>query len=338
MRISVPEISKQIYKKEVLSALDSQYSEIGPMWIAHQVEWVNGVYKSFKNHDKFMIVIYLIKKTLDFYSRNFTKLSYDEFYSKDTTEIEKFSINDIAINLNIPKESARRKILELEESLVIKKYKKKIIIDRSSYSHFKPIESIVRISRFLSTFSNILYRQKILQKKFSSGELENIIKENFSYIWKLYYEFQIPMMIGYKKKFGDLESLHIYSTCVINQHLYLKKEKKDIKKRSQFIKSMSSIKMQGVNAMSISDITGIPRATVIRKLKKMVESKKLSINENKHYKITDYFTKKLIPYQNITLNGLSEFITQVFNLSLLNQSVDKKDKDEYEVPFYLKEL
>ena len=68
---------------------------------------------------------YLIKKTLDFYSRNFTKLTYDDFYSKDTLEIEKFNVIDIARDLNIPKESARRKIVELEKSFVIVRNNKK---------------------------------------------------------------------------------------------------------------------------------------------------------------------------------------------------------------------
>ena len=40
--------------------------------------------------------------------------------------------------------------------------------------------------------------------------------------------------------------------------------------------------MQGVNAMSISDITGIPRATVVRKLKVLVKNNILSIDDKKH--------------------------------------------------------
>ena len=35
----------------------------------------------------------------------------------------------------------------------------------------------------------------------------------------------------------------------------------------------------GVNAMSISEITGIPRPTVVRKLKYLIENNFLSINK-----------------------------------------------------------
>ena len=124
MKTKIPDISKQIDKEELLIILQNEYSVLGPLWVNSQIEWLNSIYISFKNHDKFLIVIYLIKKTLNFYSRNFVKLSYDEFYEKDTVEIEKFSISEISNNLNIPKESARRKIIELENLGVIKKKNK----------------------------------------------------------------------------------------------------------------------------------------------------------------------------------------------------------------------
>ena len=314
MKIGIPAIHKQIYKDDVLSILFNQYSIIGPIWINNQLEWVNGVYKPFKNHDKFLIVIYLIKKTLDFYSRNFIKLNYDDFYSKDTTEIEKFNILEISNNLNIPKESARRKVVELEKSEVIRRNKKKIIIDRSSFISIKPIKSIERVSRFLSVLSNILYEEKILNKKITTESLEKTIKENFSYIWKSYYEVQIPMMLSYKKVFGDLESFHIFGTCIVDQHLDAQKKINNVMQRIPFIESLHIDDKQGVNAMSISDITGIPRATVMRKLKKLVREGYLVINEKKHYRVSGIINKKLSPLQSDILNGLANFSSKVYNL------------------------
>jgi DNA-binding Lrp family transcriptional regulator len=314
--IKIPDISKQIYKEQIFSVLENKYSTMGPMWVSHQMEWLNGVYASFKDHDKFLIVIYLIKKTLDFYSENFTKLTFDYFYSKETVEIEKYTITEISKALNIPKESTRRKVLELEKMGAIRKFKKKIIIDRSRYYHSKPVDSIKRITRFLSILSEMSIDSKILPKKLSSGELEIIIKDNFSYIWKLYYELQIPMMISYKKIFKDLETFHIFATCVVNQHLYVKKISKDNMKRDIFIESTYTAKMmQGLNAMSISDITGIPRATVIRKLRKLVKRKILIIDIKKHYRLTGNFVKKLKPMQKDILIKLSSFSSKIFNLA-----------------------
>ena len=320
MKNIIPDISKQIYKDDTLAVLEKKYSTMGPLWVSQQTEWMNGVYDSFKNHDKFLILIFLVKKTLDFYSRNFIKLSYDEFYSKDIVEIEKFSIAEISELLNIPKESARRKVIQLENEGAIRRIKNKLVIDRSKFYHSKPEASIKRISRFLSTLSEMSKNENFLLNTITSEELELVIKNNFSYVWKLYYDLQIPMMISYKKIFGDMESFHIFGICVVNEHLFARKISKDYMNRDEFLKSIFfAVQMQGINAMSISEITGIPRATVIRKLKKLVKNNNLIIDSKKHYKLSNNFIITLKPLQKIVLIKLANFSAVVFNLIILNK-------------------
>jgi len=320
MTINNLEISKQIYKEEILNVLDKKYSTLGPMWVNQQMEWQNTIYESFKDHDKYLILIFLIKKALDFYSRNFIKLSYEEFYSKNAIEIEKFNISEVSKALNIPKESARRKVFELENEGIIRRTNNRIIIDRAKFSYSKPEKSIRRMSRFLAVLSEMCVRENVFLKNIPSEKIEIIIKENFSHIWKIYFDLQIPMMINYKKIFKDLESFHIFGACTVNQHLYARKISLDYMNRDSFIKSMyTAPNMQGMNAMSISDITGIPRATVIRKLKKLVTQKNLSIDNKKHYRLTGSFTKILKPLQEIVIVKLAYFSTQVFNLYIFNK-------------------
>ena len=320
MKIKIPDIYKQLYPESTFSVLESRYSTLGPMWVNHQMEWNNGNYASFKDHDKYLILIFLVKKSFDFYSRNFIKLSYEEFYSKETVEIEKFNITEISIALNIPKESARRKLIELQKIGAIRKTKKKIIIDRSKFSYYKPVNSIKRICRFFAILSDMCVDEKILLERISSEELDAVITKNFSYVWNIYYELQIPMMTSYKKIFNDLESFHIWGTCTVNQHLHARNESINHMDRNNFIEKVyEADKMQGLNAMSISDITGIPRATVIRKLKKLVTLKYLSIDNKKQYKLTGSLTKILLPIQKNILTKLAYFSTQVFNLHLLNK-------------------
>ena len=321
MKTNIPDISKQIYKEEILSVIENRYSTIGSVWVGHQLDWLNGIYASYKDHEKFLIVISLIKKTLDFYSRNFTKLPYKEFYSRDTVEIEKFTIAEISRSLNTPKETIRRKLLQLKNEGVIKKIKNKLILDRSKFFISKPIKSIERISRFLSTLSEIGVEEKVLSNKISSEELELVIKDNFSYIWKIYYELQIPLMINYKKIFKDLETFHIFGICVVNEHLHARKISEDHMNRDEFLKKIFTVnKVQGINAMSISDITSIPRATVIRKLLKLLKQKILTIDDKKHYKLTGSFAKKLKPVQKDVFIKLANFSTRIFNLIILNKN------------------
>ena len=314
----IPNISKQIYYENVINVLEDKYADIGPLWVRQQMEWSNDIYSAFKDHDKYLIIIYLLKKTLDFYSRNFIKLSFEDFYKDDVVEIEKFNIMEVANYLKIPKESARRKVNELEKNQVIKRINKKILIDRSAYDYVKPVNSVKRISRFLSVCSEHLFYEKILDKKLTTNDLQNTIKQNFSYVWKLYYDIQIPMMVGYKNFFKDLESLHIFGTCVVNQHLFSKQINPNQMSRKEFINSIySTAEMRGLNAMSISDITGIPRATVVRKLSKLVKKNHLSIDNKKHYKVTGHLIRQLVPLQNIVLKNLADFSTKVFNLKVL---------------------
>ena len=136
----------------------------------------------------------------------------------------------------------------------------------------------------------------------------------------MYYELQIPTMIRYKEVFGDIESFHIFGICALNEHLHAKKVTEHDMHRDEFLNSFfSSENSQGINAMSISDITGIPRATVIRKLKNLVKQKKLRIDIKKHYKLTMSFAKILKPIQRNTLVKLANFSAKVYNLELIER-------------------
>ena len=77
---------------------------------------------------------------------------------------------------------------------------------------------------------------------------------------------------------------------------------------------------RGVNAMSISEITGIPRPTVVRKLKYLIDKKYLHINEKKlitfDAKDSAFVTKKKNRIKimlKANMLSLSYFIYKVFN-------------------------
>ena len=71
----------------------------------------------------------------------------------------------------------------------------------------------------------------------------------------------------------------------------------------------------GVNAMSLSDITGIPRPTVVRKVKRLIEADFLSINEKKlitmDIKGSSYNMAWKI--QNKNMKNLSNMLHRIFN-------------------------
>ena len=316
----------QLRKEKLIMAFEKNYNVVSPHWSNHQLEWINGTYQPFKDHDKYMIVLYLIKKTFDFYSKNFVKESFTEFYEKEFIQIDSLNVMEVSEALNIPKESARRKIIELEKLGAIKKIGKKIIIDKKAFPFIRPEKSIIRVSRFFSTLSTIMLNEKVIKSEFTSEEIVTFIAKNFSHIWKLYYELQIPLILKWKKIFKDVESFHIWGICVVNEKLNIKRSSDLKMNRKAYLKKYynTSSQLEGMNAMSMSDISGIPRATVTRKLNILLEKKYLKINDKKHYTLANETHKEVSEIQRLNFHNLADFTAQVFNLMLVEEKTSKK--------------
>ena len=319
----LPEISKQIRSEDIREVIEKNFVSIIPVWAPLQLAWVNNVYRTFHDYEKFMIIMHLLLQTFEAYSKNFVKLNYDEYFDQNEVEIKSINVMEISKSLNIPKETARRKINELEEMGAIKRINKKIIIDRDTWPNIKPQDTIKRMTRFLSTLSKICVNEGLIQEPISSESLTKTCKEYFSFVWQLYYEMQMPMLLGFKKVFGDLESFHVNGVCVINEALNSKKNDNSEMSNEFYLEKYFFADNKddaGVNAMSISDITGIPRATVIRKLNKLIKENFLQIDDKKHYSSTGFFQEEIMDVQKNTLNNLSILTARVYNLSLIKDN------------------
>ena len=75
---------------------------------------------------------------MKFYTQNFINYNYDKYYEKKYIEVEKFNITEISKKFDLPKETVRRKIQELEKINVLKRIKKTVILDRSAFTFVKP--------------------------------------------------------------------------------------------------------------------------------------------------------------------------------------------------------
>jgi len=319
----LPEVSKQIRSEDIREVLEKNFVSIIPVWAPMQLAWVNNVYRTFHDYEKFMIIMHLLLQTFEAYSKNFVKLNYDEYFDQNEVEIKSINVMEISNSLNIPKETARRKINELEEMGAIKRINKKIIIDRDTWPNIKPQETIKRMTRFLSTLSKLCVNEGLIQEPLSSESLAKTCKEYFSFIWQLYYEMQMPMLLGFKKVFGDLESFHVNGVCVINEALNSKKNDNSEMSNEFYLEKYFFADNKddaGVNAMSISDITGIPRATVIRKLNKLIRENFIKIDIKKHYSSSGAHQEKILDVQKNTLHNLSKLTARVYNLNLMKDN------------------
>ena len=180
-----------------------------------------------------------------------------------------------------------------------------------------------RMSRFLSTLSKMCVNEGILGEEISSENLTETSKEYFSFVWKLYYEMQIPFLLSFKKTFGDLESFHVWGICISNHALNSKKRDNSEMSKEFYIEKYffaDHKDFTGINAMSISDITGIPRATVIRKLNKLIKEKFLIMDDKKHYFALGFHQKKILDIQKNTFHNLAKFTASIYNLSLMKDN------------------
>ena len=220
-------ISKRIQSKDICNCLLDNYSYFSSDWIYHQWNWLHQNYSTFNDLIKYFVAISLVRNTLRFYDQNGFKYNYEEYYARNEIQISEFNISELAKEFELPKETMRRKVLELEKTKVIRKEGKKIILNRSNYNLIKPINQIRITSKYISKLSELLFKQKIIHKVISEEEIKTKIQNEFSKTWLWFYEFQLPLMISWKKFFEDIHILYIWGTLGLNQ-VYNQKNKSNL--------------------------------------------------------------------------------------------------------------
>ena len=325
MSIQEVDFSKTLSDEQVYESIMSHYSTLSKDWISHQWNWMNSVYRPFNDHYKYLIIISLIEKTLQFYDQMNIQYSYDEYYSKSYLQIDKFSITELCEKLDLPKETIRRKVIELENEGAITRNKKKIVIDRKAFDFVKPAQQIKISSKYIYLVSKALNRDKVYSKKPDQKIIEKIIKKRFSLSWRWFYKMQIPLIIGYHKFFKDLTTFHIWGTICMNQVLNVTDQlNSDKNKPSLDYFTTSSIVIEnlgaetGISAMSISDMTKIPRATIIRKCKYLIKEDLIKLNKKKQYVLTSMNFRKILPYQTQIFKYKAKFIRKILNLLVIS--------------------
>jgi len=316
------DFSKVLRDDQVYDHIMKDYDQLGRDWIVHQWSWMNNVYQAFNDHYKYLIVISLIEKTLQFYNQMNIQFTFEQFYSKPYLQIEKFSISELCQKLQLPKETVRRKVMELEKLGVLKRINKQMIIDRSVFSQVKPERQIKLTSKYILLVSEMLINNKVYSKSMDTKFIENTIKKKFSLCWSWFYRMQIPLVIGYHEMLKDVSTFHIWGTVAMNQAFNYKK-----KMNRQSINFLTPDYMQfnkgviekegsstGISAMSLSEMTNIPRATVIRKCKYLVSQGYLKVNDKKQYLMTSFNISKILPYQRRVFKDKAKFLRKVLNL------------------------
>ena len=183
------------------------------------------------------------------------------------------------------------------------------------------------IQKLLYTY--IYYENKIINQHITSNEFSDLIKKNYTQCWTYFLDFQIEFMTEFKRDFfTDYETFSIWTVIVYNQNLHFNNKIKGDKNYIKFLDSMSDESQRfskellgltgsfGLNAMTISDLTGIPRPTVIRKLKWLVRQESIKKNKYLEYQMWGKGKINKILAENFLLNQnyVAEFLTDIFDL------------------------
>ena len=317
----VETINSDINKEEVFEIFGKFSQEALVPFYSFQQTWVNKAYKSFKDFDTYLILMYLKQKVFVNYSDRFHYMSADAFYSQDKIAIEKVNLIQISNSLNIPKETVRRKVNYLQEKDIIFRSGKSIYLNSKTIDVVRPNDTLPMLAKFFEKMSIILSKEDWFGRSLKRENIEKFINDHFTLCWEYFYRFQIPYLTRNRKGFGDLESWNVWGSVALTQTARFnddlqKISRDELTSYNDYYLSMLKFKpIRGINASSISDISGIPRATVIRKLRALEKKGFIKRNNKLEYTLGQAKNLKTF-YQNYLINqkNLSDFCTTAFNL------------------------
>ena len=293
-------IIKLLSPKSIEDKILTNYIDYSNLFIAHQSKFLSDMNSRYQNLENGKLVLYFTKETHQDilrkkdYDLNFN-LSIENFWNNHgKIEPRRTSLIKIAENTLLPKETARRKISELIKQKVLNKKKRNIGWSpneqhKQSYDSFivEEINDMSKLIIFISQKMNLDFSKEILIKE---------LRSRFSFYWFHFMGTQLEYLKLWSKQINDLELVFILMQ--VTGILAAKaKEKKfsyeDLYKNSNLIKDITNT---SISATSISDATGIPRATCVRKLENLVKIKMISQDKitKRYYLIVNTLSEDLI--------------------------------------------
>ena len=307
----------KLSEKRIYDIYCNHYDSIHYLFIEFQFSWLQQAYRAMGDIDKYNILVFLYKENFVELNELFKVKSLNEFYINPRFNLDKINIIQISNKLRLSKETTRRKILELEEDGILIKYKKRISVTLKAGLLQKPENTINSFSKILQYVSWLLHRQKSVKNYYKKDFFVKRIKDRFTQILAIFLEYQLDYILKRKELANnDSELFFIFGTLFYNQVMFLKRSEKRTHYKREWVDEMLQVgNKKGINAMSISDLTGIPRPTVIRKLKILLKQKDIIKDGNSLYYLSN--GKMLVEFNKqrlINIKNLSHIISRINNI------------------------
>ena len=265
-------------EQEIAKIINKNYKEYTKFHypLSYQILylWKNYLGKDLETN---LILSNLTIKALRIYNQNNKKKSYKEFIKTKQISIGKVKKAELSRELLIPRETIRRKLEDLKKENFIDMVDGNIDINRKSFE-IKYLDTIInKYSKCLNIILDNLGDDKTITKK---SITEDYLLNNFSKCWINLMSMMIELSLIWRKFLKSMENWFIFGTCGLNQMYNLKDSKnfRDLhpdNTENFFLNLTQEETSRGLNPTTISDLTGIPRQTVIRNLKNLTKSKAL---------------------------------------------------------------
>ena len=308
-------------QSKITKVIEQNYSHLVPDFFEMQTEYLASLNIIYHDLDASLVAMVL---TLKLYNRrindpnNSEKVSLKNFYKSENIGLpsSEFKIKEISEVLNLPRETVRRKKQKLikDKLILIDNKNKKLYLNTSMIEEKIINVQIDNLSKFLSKFSIFFTKNRFFLHSASKEQIKKDVEEKFLIYLIKFLNFQISYFSKMKTMI-DIESIFIVLLCALNTTSKLKKSISGPLDSKTIFKKLHSLNTTfGLNATSISDITKVPRTTVLRKIAYLEKNGMLKKDKFKRYTTDNWNkmpeSKKALSIMDHNINLLGIFFSE----------------------------
>ena len=304
---------EQLSAKIIEDNILKNYIEYQYLFVEFQSNFLTGLHSRYQSVENGNLVLYFAKQTHQEilrqkdYDLEFN-ISHEKFWENHgVINPRKISLTQIAESTLLPKETTRRKVLQLTKQKVLNKKNKNIgWLPNEQYKKSynlvveKEIQDVAKLINFVCNKLNHPISNETIIKE---------LKEKFSFYWFHYLRTQLEYLRLWNEQLNDLELGLIFLQV---ENLFVSKAKrrnifhKDTYQDPSLFKEFVNA---SISATSISEVTKIPRATCVRKLEFLVKLKVVSKDKisKRYYCIPETISENLVSRK------ITEEVVEIFS-------------------------
>ena len=182
----------------------------------------------------------------------------------------------------------------------------------------------------------------LAQKKITPESISNLLNFNYQNVMQEFYEMQSGFLSTRYKIHNSLETSNILICFIINVHLAIIRQREiDLDcgvSLDCFFKNLKQIEIPTQKIVSIVNTTGIPKETVRRKIRKLIQREYLFKKDKEYYwNLTSKREATFIKVMKADISMIAKFVfnfTKHFDSNLTKIKIEEEINKEFSFYFY----